>query len=74
LTSPIWLRVHRDTPNAAAAAQRLALRYLRAVTDSGGHTWLSLKVPTGMGGADLVDELVRQLRHVANVIVRAESG
>jgi hypothetical protein len=71
-TSPLWLRVHRDTPNAAAAAQRLALRYPSTVTGSGGHTWLALEVPTEMGGADLVDELVRQLRQITDVIVRAE--
>lgn len=73
-TSPLWLRLHRDTPNAAAAAQRLAVRYPRTVTDSGGHTWLALEVPTGMGGAELVDQLGRLLRQIIDVIVRAEAS
>lgn len=72
LTRLLWLRVHRDTPNAEIAAQRLARHYPNIIRDIHGHTWLALDVPAGMGGAEVVDTLVTQVEKVAAVIVQAE--
>jgi hypothetical protein len=71
-TSLLWLRVHRDTPSAEVAVERLARRYPNITKDVHGHTWLALDVPAGAGGADVVDAVRTQVEEVAAVILEAE--
>jgi hypothetical protein len=64
-----WLRIHSDSPSAIQAGARLCATLHRAHTDATGYTWSQLDVPTGVGGADMVDAVVGQLRFAIEAIV-----
>lgn len=77
LTDPtcVWLRVHRDTPDAQLAGRRLRGRFPKeVVVDDSGHTWLPLRVPPGVGGAAMVDEVATQIEAAVQAVGAPETA
>ena len=67
-TSPVWLRFHRGTANFADIRDRLdSSEFAARLVESGGHVWIPLDVPFGVGGEEMVNELVAQAEAVVQV-------
>ena len=63
------LRVHRDTPEAGQAAERLLGAYPSAELDGSGHTWVPFKIPIGAAGAEAVRDLTEQASKVIGTVL-----
>jgi hypothetical protein len=71
IVSPIWLRFNGTTGHFRDIRDRLEASDLRPrLVPSGGHIWMPLEVPVGVGGKQMVDALVAQ----AEAIVRVAYG
>jgi hypothetical protein len=67
--SPLWLRVHRDTPEAGHAAERLLDAYPSAELDENGHAWVPFKIPIGVAGAEAVRDLTEQATKMIGTVL-----
>jgi hypothetical protein len=67
-SGPLWLRVHRDTPHYTAASHRLRAHEATAELDKSGHTWAPLLVPTGVGGAEIVEQLANRAQRLIDIV------
>lgn len=64
--TPIWLRFHRDTPHFEAIRARLASSGVTKVA-SGGHIWIPLDIPVGVGEEDMLKALLSQAQAIARI-------
>jgi hypothetical protein len=64
--TPIWLRFHRDTPHFETIRARLESFKVTNVR-SGGHIWMPLDIPVGVGEEDLLKALLSQAQAIAQV-------
>ena len=71
LTTPLWLFLHRDTPEFEHLAARLraaSIDFLEA--GPGGHLWSPLQVPIGKPNSEMVRLLMEDIRSVERAIYR----
>lgn len=67
-TTPIWMRFHKVTPQFPLIRDRLMSSDLNLkLVESGGHVWIPLEVPLGVGAEEMVSALVRKAEEVAQV-------
>ena len=67
-TTPIWMRFHKVTPEFGRISDRLKSSDLKQkLVESGGHVWIPLNVPLGVGGEEMVSALVAQAEEVVQV-------
>jgi len=70
-STPVWLRFHKDTPEFSLIRDRLYASSLEPrLVMSGGHVWIPLDVPLGVGSEEMVNALVAQAERVAEVACR----
>ena len=56
----MWLRMHRDMPEAGQAAERLLGAYPSAELEENGHAWAPFKILIGVAGVETVRDLTEQ--------------
>jgi hypothetical protein len=64
--TPIWLRFHRDTPRFEAIRIRLESSGVTKVA-SGGHIWIPLDIPVGVGEEDMLKALLSQTQEIVRI-------
>jgi hypothetical protein len=67
----VWLRIHPETPNAAAAGAVLRDNFSTARPGPDGSTWLPLDAPAGVAGAAIAARLVEQIDQVISTLREA---
>jgi hypothetical protein len=67
--SPMWFRVHRDTPEAGQAAERLLGAFPSAELDENGHAWVPFKIPIGVAGIEAVRDLTEQASEMIGTVL-----
>ena len=72
--TPLWMRVHRDTPHYELATYGLREQLPAVELDPDGHTWLPLEIPVEVGNKALLDRLREQAAQYIELIADSTSS